>query len=64
MTWQDIEAKRALTPLSRAEMCRRAGISESTATKGLQRNGEVSRLLQNALLKVLVEAAGQNGRAA
>ena len=35
-TWSEIERRRKRTGLSRAEMCRRAGISESTVFKGVK----------------------------
>lgn len=45
-TWKELDARRLALPkpLSRAEMARRAGISESTVTKGLQKTeGEDAR---------------------
>lgn len=38
-TWKDLDARRLALPkpLSRAEMARRAGISESTITKALKK---------------------------
>lgn len=35
-TWAEIDAKRGAYGLSRAEMCRELGISESTVFKGIQ----------------------------
>lgn len=44
ITWRDLDERRAALPrkLSRAEMCRLAGVSESTATKGLQDGGRTA----------------------
>ncbi|SFQ10413.1 hypothetical protein [Nitratireductor indicus] len=35
--WKDIDRQRRELGISRAEMCRRAGISESTVTYGIKR---------------------------
>ncbi len=52
-TWQQIEARRGELGMSRAEMARRAGISESTVFKGLQKDGKPRRLLWNQINLVL-----------
>jgi len=44
-TWQEIEARRKDVGISRAELARRAGISESTVFKGLQHNTRPSRVV-------------------
>jgi predicted transcriptional regulator len=42
-TWKELDARRRALgkPMSRAEMARRAGISESTITKALQSDEDV-----------------------
>ena len=52
-TWQEIEARRAAVSMSRAELARRAGISESTIFKGLQKQGKPHRLLAKQVELVL-----------
>ncbi|MCI5075668.1 helix-turn-helix domain-containing protein [Oricola sp.] len=52
-SWKEIEDRRAQVGLSRAEMCRRAGISESTVFKGLQRTGTPSPSVRRILAMVL-----------
>lgn len=39
-TWQDIERRRLALGMSRAELSRKAGISESTIFKGLRGNSK------------------------
>lgn len=58
--WNDIEARRArLDHLSRAEMARRAGISESTVTKGLNRGTRPIGAVRKAIERVLDEAEAE-----
>lgn len=54
--WSEIEARRKRLGFSRAEMCRRAGISESTVFKGL-RNGGVPSSSIAKLLEFVLSAA-------
>lgn len=54
--WSEIEKKREELGLSRAEMCRRAGISESTVFKGLQKKGTPSNAVRKALTNVFRES--------
>ena len=53
VTYSDIEAKRQRLGLSRADMCRRAGISESTVYKGLADGRKPNPVILNALQAVL-----------
>lgn len=64
--WKDIDERRKqIDRLSRAEMCRRAGISESTVTKGLQRGTRPLSSIRKQLDAVLAAAeAEQRGEAA
>lgn len=60
--WQRIEERRAALGLSRAEMCRRAGISESTATKAVARGSKPLSAVRRQIETVLKqEAQSQNG---
>lgn len=66
--WQSIENRRKkLAGLSRAEMARRAGISESTVTKGLDRNTRPISAVRKAVEGVISaeeEVQGVPGEAA
>lgn len=53
MTYADIEARRKATGLSRAEMCRRAGISDTTVQKGLREARKPTGVIIRALQRVL-----------
>lgn len=57
-SWEDLDEKRKALPrpLSRAEWARRAGISESTITKGLK-EGTRPRKEQRQLAELALEAA-------
>lgn len=64
-SWADIEARRMGVSMSRAELARRAGISESTVFKGLQKQGRPHRLLWKQIDLVLsLEEQLQKGDAA
>lgn len=56
-SWKDLDERRAALrkPLSRAEWARRAGISESTITKGLSGNKR-PRKEQRQLAELVLEA--------
>ena len=56
MDWNEIERRRKTAGLSRAEMCRRAGISESTATKGLRYGTRPSAVVARAVTQVIEQA--------
>jgi transcriptional regulator with XRE-family HTH domain len=59
-TWKELDARRAALPkrLSRAEMARRAGISESTITKALQSEEDVRpRKALRDQVELVLEAA-------
>lgn len=61
-TWAEIDAKREGYGLSRAEMCRELGISESTVFKGIQmrrRPRHSLRRAADAFFQKLDEAASQ-----
>lgn len=60
-TWQDYDARRAALGISRAQMCRDAGISESTATVGLKRTTRPSRTVASRLEAALDAAARGRG---
>lgn len=51
--WKDAEKRRQVLGLSRAEMCRRAGISESTVTYGLKRGSRPTGAVRRQLELVL-----------
>jgi transcriptional regulator with XRE-family HTH domain len=51
--WHEAERKRKLLKISRAEMARRAGISESTVTYGLKRGSKPSGAVRKLVLLVL-----------
>lgn len=64
-SWADIEYRRTDVSMSRAELARRSGISESTIFKGLQKQGKPSRLLWKQIDLVLsLEEQLQKGNAA
>lgn len=59
-TWKELDARRQALPkpLSRAEMARRAGISESTITKALKSTGDVRpRKSLRAQIELVLDAA-------
>lgn len=55
LTWAEVEERRLALPrrLSRAEFTRRAGISESTMTKGVKDNTPISKTVREKLELVL-----------
>lgn len=57
-TWQDFEIRRKRLNMSRAEMCRRAGVSETTAFKGLRNRTRPSDRIA-ALMNVVLTAASE-----
>lgn len=64
-TWTEIEAKRAKLGLSRAAMCRRAGISESTVFKGLRKKTRpIASVLHQVELVLAMEEQVQKDDAA
>lgn len=59
-TWKELDARRLALgkPMSRAEMARRAGISESTITKALQSAEDVRpRKSLRAQVELVLDAA-------
>ena len=54
--WTEIERRRIAAGLSRAEMCRRAGVSESTVFKGLLRRTSPSNPVERQIAAVLAAA--------
>lgn len=54
-TWQDFDQQRLALPrpISRAELARRAGVAESTATKGLAKNARPITRIRDQLRLVL-----------
>lgn len=59
-TWKELDARRLALPkpLSRAEMARRAGISESTITKALKSDDDVRpRKAVRAQIELVLDAA-------
>lgn len=61
--WGAIEARRKAVGLSRAEMCRRAGISESTVFYGLRNGTPPSSVVAKAVTGVLDAASDNRGAA-
>jgi transcriptional regulator with XRE-family HTH domain len=55
-SWKQVEKRRVLAGLSRAEMCRRAHVSETTAWKGLRARSKPSPLVLAKLEQVLTDA--------
>lgn len=55
LTWGDLEKLRKRAGVSRAEISRRAGISESTFIKGIQRNRKPNNSTRKAVLDALRE---------
>lgn len=55
ITWKDLDERRVALPrkLSRARMCRLAGIAESTVTKGINRKSAVSKAVREKIELVL-----------
>ncbi len=51
-SWYQIEETRKELGLSRAEMCRRAGISESTVFKGMKRCSAPSNAVRTVIEQV------------
>lgn len=51
--WEKIDQRRTELELSRAEMARRAGISESTVTKGLKNRSRPSGAVRRQLERIL-----------
>ncbi len=64
LSWDEIEEKRKALGLSRAELCRRAGISESTVFKGLHKHTPPSSVVAEAIGRVLDSAKERQERAA
>jgi hypothetical protein len=58
LTWAEVEERRLALPrrLSRAEFTRRAGISESTMTKGVKDNTPITKTVREKL-ELALEAA-------
>lgn len=56
-TWAEVEARRGNLKLPVAEMCRRAGISDSTFWKGLKGGTRVSNKVRHQLELVLAMEA-------
>lgn len=63
-TWRDLEARRLLLPkrLSRADLARRAGLSESTIAKGL-RHDRTPRKHVRQQVELVLDAAGKMAEA-
>mgnify|MGYP000237551121 CR=1 FL=1 len=62
--WKSIDNRRkAIDGLSRAEMCRRAGISESTVTKGMARGVKPIPSTRRAVEAVLLQAEAERAAA-
>lgn len=61
--WRDVETRRKAIGLSRAEMCRRAGISESTVFKGLKRQTAPTRAVRR-IVELILTAAKVTGETA
>lgn len=59
-TWQDIEARRKALGMSRAELCRRAGMAVSTIQKGLAAGSRPTPPLLAQIDMVLANAAREN----
>jgi len=55
-SWKDIEDRRLAAGISRAEMARKSGISESTVFKGLQRGTKPLPSIVSAIDAVLTTA--------
>lgn len=55
-SWADIDRQRQAVGLSRSELCRQAGISESTFYKGLKAGSKVTQPIMAALAAVLQAA--------
>lgn len=66
ITWRELDERRSNlpTPLSRAEMARRSGLSESAVTKGVRENRRPRRSVREQVELVLsaVEIAGAVGQ--
>ncbi|MCC4243402.1 helix-turn-helix domain-containing protein [Stappia indica] len=59
-SWHDIERRRLAAGISRAELSRRAGLSESTITKGLKRKISPRNTVRTVCEQVLDEAEREN----
>lgn len=53
LSWRDLEDLRIKAGVSRAEVSRRAGLSESTFTKGIKLNRVPNNASRKAVLDVL-----------
>lgn len=62
--WEIVEERRKKLAISRAEMARRAGISESTVTYGLKRKTKPIPSVRRQVEQVLAEESGSQGAAA